>query len=321
MDSLNTTLWDSKTQQYTEYGRWWYGGGYGGRRGVYMKQSSTWDGTWTGSRQFILDPANNIPAGSTNYFDIYTPGVQQYYGQYVGLPTIYHHPGSWSTSGAVYPSFMYSRDGANWSIPDAYQPIIDLSAHGQNESNFGQAYTATSMVDRNGQLYIYYSYFPENHNSSNNSASGGIYLATLPEDRFEGIQSAPGSVGTWTTSAITLSNDPGHLILNALVEGSLRVEVLDALTMTPLAGFSGDRRHPWLGRLPQRHRRVERRRHVERPGGPNRRPAVRNGRRHGLRLPFRSCPRTFGNRAVSYRADRSAGLRLAEAAMIAHFGH
>ena len=97
-----------------------------------MKQSSSWDGTWTGSRQFILDPSNLIPAGSTNYFDIYTPGVQMYYGQYVGLPTIYHHPGSWSNSGAVYPSFMYSRDGTNWSIPDAYHPIIDLSAHSQN---------------------------------------------------------------------------------------------------------------------------------------------------------------------------------------------
>lgn len=239
LDSLNTTLWDSKTQKYTEYGRWWYGGGFGGRRGVYMKQSSTWDGTWTSSRQFVLDPGAFIPAGSTNYFDIYTPGIQQYHGQYVALPAIYHHPGSWGASGSVYPSFMYSRDGTNWSIPDAYHSMIDLSAHGQNASNFGQAYTATSMVEKNGQLNIYYSYFPENHNSGTES-SGGIYLATLPEDRFMGVQSSPGSLGTWTTSAITLSNDPGHLILNALVEGSLRVEVLDASTMTPLTGFAID---------------------------------------------------------------------------------
>lgn len=238
LDSLNTVLWDSKTQQYTEYGRWWYGGGYGGRRGVYMKQSSTWDGTWTGARQFILDPINNIPAGSTNYYDIYTPAIQQYHGQYVALPSIYHHPGSWSTSGAVYPSFMYSRDGIDWSIPDAYHSIVDLSVHGKNESNFTDAaYTATTMVESDGQLFIYYAYFPENHNSGG-AASGEIYLATLPEDRFAGIQSAAGSVGTWTTSAITLSDDPGHLMLNALVDGSLRVEVLDASTLLPLAGFS-----------------------------------------------------------------------------------
>ena len=71
------------------------------------------------------------------------------------------------------------------------------------------------MVDHNGQLYIYYSYFPQNHNSSDNSSSGGIYLATLPEDRFMGIRSSPGSVGTWTTSAHHVSDDPGHLIINA----------------------------------------------------------------------------------------------------------
>lgn len=238
LDSLNGTLWDSNTQQYTEYGRWWYGdAGYAGRRGVYMKQSSTWDGDWTGSRQFILDPADNIPAGSTNYFDIYTPSIQQYHGQYVGLPSIYHHPGSWSTSGAVYPSLMYSRDGTDWSIPDAYQPIIDLLAHGQDASSIGlAAYTATSMVESDGKLYIYYAYFPQNHNGA--ESSGEIHLATLPEDRFMGIQSTEGNVVSWTTSAITLSDDPGHLMLNALVQGSLRVEVLDPTTLQPLAGYS-----------------------------------------------------------------------------------
>jgi hypothetical protein len=239
LDSLNVTLWDSNTQKYTEYGRWWYGNaGYAGRRGVYMKQSASWDGTWSGSRQFILDPASLIPAGSTNYFDIYTPAVQTYHGQYVALPAIYHHPGSWSTSGAVYPSFMYSRDGTNWSMPDAYHSMIDLSAHGKTESDVNQgSYTTTSMVEHDGQLYIYYSYFDQNHNSGTNT-SGEIHLDRLPVDRFVGIQSTPGNVGTWTTSAITLSDDPGRLIVNATVDGSLRVEVLDASTQAPLTGFT-----------------------------------------------------------------------------------
>jgi hypothetical protein len=99
LDSLNTTFWDAKTRQYTEYGRWWYGdAGFAGRRGVYMKQSNTWDGVWTAPRQFILDPANIVPAGSTNSFDIYTPNVQPYHGQYVGLPAMYYHPGRASAS-------------------------------------------------------------------------------------------------------------------------------------------------------------------------------------------------------------------------------
>ena len=235
LDSLNTTLWDPKTQQYTEYGRWWYDGA---RRGVYRKQSSSWDGTWSGSRQFVLDPANHIAAGSTDYYDLYTPAIQMYHGQYVGLPSIYHHPGSWSTSGAVYPSFMHSRDGTTWSIPDAYHSMIDLSAHVDDTSTFnGQAYSGTSMVESNGKLYIYYSYFPQNHNSGVES-SGEVHLVTLTEDRFEGIQSTAGSIGTWTTSAITLDKDFSRLVVNALVEGSVKVEVLDPTTLQPFAGYA-----------------------------------------------------------------------------------
>ena len=93
LDSLNTTLWDSKTQQYTEYGRWWYGSGFAGRRGVYMKQSSTWDGTWTGSRQFILDPQTASPPAHQLFRHLHAERAE-YYGQYVGLPAMYHHPGS-----------------------------------------------------------------------------------------------------------------------------------------------------------------------------------------------------------------------------------
>lgn len=236
LDSLNATFWDPLTQNYREYGRWWYGGGYGGRRGVYMKEANTWDGVWTGSRQYILDPLSMIPAGSRQYFDIYTPSIQPYHGQYIGLPAVYHHPGSWSASGPIYPSFMYSANGTDWSFHDAYQPIIDLAAHGQNEENFGMAFPATSIVEHDGMMYIYYSYFPENHSESR--SSGEIHLATLPQDRFVGIGSTPGKIGTWTTSPITLSDDPVRLIVNAVVDASLYVEVLDTETDTPISGFS-----------------------------------------------------------------------------------
>jgi hypothetical protein len=239
LDSLNTTLWDPKTQTYAEYGRWWIGG-FGGRRGVYKKESNAWGGAWSGSRQLVLDPINNIAPDSAKYFDIYTPAVQAYHGQYIAMPSIYHHPNNWSTSGSIYPSFMYSRDGAQWSIPDAYHPMIDLSAHGQTESNPDYtAYTATSLVEKDGLLYLYYSYFPENHNSGVET-SGEIHLATLREDRFAGVSSTAGKIGKWTTSAVTLSEDFEYLMLNAVVNGSVRVEVLDAATMSVIDGFSAD---------------------------------------------------------------------------------
>ncbi len=230
LDSLNVTLWDPKTQKYTLYGRWGYDGL---RRGVYMKQSDTWGGTWTGARQFILDPKNVIPAGGTP-FDIYSPCVQLYHGQYVGLPAIYYHPGG--GSGPVYPTLMYSRDGTHFSFEDPYHPMIDLSAHGQNQQNFGQAYPGTTMVERDGLLYIYYEYFPGNHNAAD-PGEGKLFLATLPVDRFVGIQSTTGNVGEWTTLAITLPSDPGHLIVNAQVNGSVQVEVLNPTTGQPFPGY------------------------------------------------------------------------------------
>ena len=63
-------------------------------------------------------------------------------------------------------------------------------------------------------------------------------LAIIREDRFVGIESAPGSVGQWTTSEIALPSDPGQLIVNAVVDGSLLVEVLDPTTLLPIGEFS-----------------------------------------------------------------------------------
>jgi hypothetical protein len=95
----------------------------------------------------------------------------------------------------------------------------------------------TTMPEKDGWLYMYYGWYPEQHNTFPQSSSI-TYLAKLPEDRFVGIQ-ATGSGGVWTTSAITLSSDPGQLLVNAVVGGDLRVEILDASTMETLAGYSG----------------------------------------------------------------------------------
>ncbi len=230
LDTSNVTLWDPMTQKYTLYGRYWYDGW---RRGVYLKQSDTWDGAWAGERQFILDPQDVVPPGGTP-FDIYAPSIQTYHGQYVGLPALYFHPDG--TSGPVYPTFMYSRDGKQFSFDDPYHSIIDLSAHDQNEQTFGQAYPQATMVERDDLLYIYYQYFSGNHDGTEEQQNK-LCLATLPVDRFVGIQSSPGSVGVWTTSAITLSDDPGHLVLNAQIDGSVQVEVLDPATGEPLVGY------------------------------------------------------------------------------------
>ena len=64
-----------------------------------------------------------------------------------------------------------------------------------------------------------------------------MHLAKIREGRFVGVGSVAGSVDTWTTSVITLANNPRPLVINAVVRGSLHVEVLDASTLQPLAGY------------------------------------------------------------------------------------
>ena len=94
----------------------------------------------------------------------------------------------------------------------------------------------TTMPEKNGWLYMYYGWYPEQHNTFPQSSSI-TYLAKLREDRFVGIQ-ATGSDGIWTTSPITLSSDPSQLIVNAVVGGSVRVEILDPTTLKALSGYS-----------------------------------------------------------------------------------
>ena len=216
MDSQNTAFWDPVSNEYRAYMRRWYPNSFK-RRGVYLKRSPTWggtNGTWTSSREFILDPINvpNIGPG-TNKPDIYVSSIVPYHGQYIGMPSMYYHPAGQS-DGPLFPTFMYSRDGANWSFEDPYHSLIDLSAHGQNDQNFGMACVMTSLPERDGDLYIYYSYFPNQHNTPG-FQSGTIYLAKLREDRFVGIQSAAGTVGTWTTPPIDISSDLTGLAVNA----------------------------------------------------------------------------------------------------------
>jgi hypothetical protein len=206
-----------------------------------IKRSDTFGTNWTGDREYTLDPGAipQIAANPTNPADIYCSSVVPYKGQYIGMPTMYFHPTN-LVDGPVYPTLMYSRDSSKWTFEDPYKPIIDLNAHGpvnSDNSNFGQAYMMTTLPEKDGWLYMYYGYYPEQHNSVSPDASEVTYLAKLREDRFVGIQSDD-SVGVWTTSEITLSDDPGRLLVNALVGGSVEVEVLDPTTMQPFAGYS-----------------------------------------------------------------------------------
>ena len=220
VDSQNTAFWDPRTKQYLAYIRHYYpaDGVSPMRRGLVVRRSNTFGTKWTGPLEPTIDPAkvSGIGPGSAKP-DMYCSSALPYYGQYIGLPSMFYHVDSNPYgNGPLYPTFMYSRDSSHWTFEDPYHPIIDLRGHGNfpsddsaAHSKFGQAYMMTSLPERNGELYLYYTYFPVQHASAS-EPSGQIYLAKLREDRFVGIQSAGNGIGTWTTSPLTLSSNPGH---------------------------------------------------------------------------------------------------------------
>ena len=120
----------------------------GGPRGVMMKRSNTWDGTWTANPQFTINPTTRSERPRTARTSIARASCRT----------------SGNTSGcrrstiirtdSLYPTFMYSRDAAHWSFPDPYQPIIDLSAHGQNRQTTS-AWRSRNLVDRQGRLAVH----------------------------------------------------------------------------------------------------------------------------------------------------------------------
>ena len=225
LDSLNITFWDPRTEQYQAHMRWKYGApGVG--RGVYAKRADVWAGTWPGPREFTINPhthPQSIP-------QLYTPGVLPYHGQYIGLPAAFYQ----ETNGSLYPVFMYSRDSKNWHFEGPYDPVIDLAAHGQDINTFGVAYPATSLVERDGELWIYYSYHPGKHDApAGDPALWGMHLQRIRVDGFVAIRSIPGQVGAWTTPAIRLPSLPVRLLINAEVQGTVRTEVLHPITLEP----------------------------------------------------------------------------------------
>ena len=240
MDSLNTSFWDPVTEQYRAYIRWWFDeeGNTPRRRGVSLKRSDNWEGSWPGPRELILDPQDVFGPGEHEP-DIYTGAVSPYHGQYVGLPSLYFHPGQRNASGAIYPTFMYSRDGVEWQFEDYHQPLLDLSSHGQTADDFGMAFAANSLVERDDSLWIYYSYTREQHHVTNRSPSE-VHLAQLRKDGFVAIESEPGAIGEWVTPGIQFPENTLQLRVNAEVNGWLRVHLLDAATGEALMGFSGE---------------------------------------------------------------------------------
>jgi len=141
-DTNHSVFFDSLRQEYVMYGRvrggeFWQTSPQTDRRGVVLHRSESWSDTpWPDETtgQIILDPMEIWDYDNPVKPDIYAPNIQEYHGQYIGLPPIFFRDDRRvpvkrpdRTTGPIYPVFMYSKNGVNWTFPDKDHPVIDLS--------------------------------------------------------------------------------------------------------------------------------------------------------------------------------------------------
>jgi len=177
--------------------------------------------------------------------DLYGPNVSIYHGQYIGMPsTFFRDPeryvgdfySSPRVTGPIYSIFMHSHDGIDWNFPDLEHSILNLDPHlrvsthpqaTSSEMEVGQIYLAPSIIEKDGQLLVYY----QNRHDTHYEAHAGtlppeIWMATMRQDGFASIRADAGETAQWVTSSLVLPYRVDSLIVNADILGSLQVEVL-----------------------------------------------------------------------------------------------
>jgi len=278
-DSLHSAFHDSQKGEYVIYGRKrgdWRSGDQD-RRGVPRHSAPQWDsGPWPSVGEVVADPMDfweyethprsidAYPDGAGT--DIYAPNVQEYHGQYIGLPAVFHRDPSRvpftrpnRVTGPIYPMVMHSTDGEDWDFPELEESILDVSPHervnpwkyatDQTTAEVGQIYPAANFVEIDDELLIFYKWRDDTHYEAGTAdhpnphydpqVDAGIDLQTLRVDGFASIQAEEGKTGQWITFPLSVPEGTQGLRVNADVSGSLRVEVFDS-TATPIPGLSLD---------------------------------------------------------------------------------
>lgn len=256
-DTQHAAFYDYLKGEYVMYGRkrgdWETGPA--DRRGVSRHSSRNWtDIPWTNVGQVVIDPMDVWDYSTGIWPQVYTPAIQIYHGQYIGLPSIFYtdskripvsHPDR--ITGPMFPMVMYSHDGIQWSFPDLKHSIVDLKPHERVSTyehasykgkEVGMVTTATNFIEAGDSLYIYYTVRESNHYEQEPLDNKSVHVAFMRVDGFASIQTQGNGKGEWITTDIKVPEGAGNLIVNANIKGNLHVEVLDAVKGKPINGLA-----------------------------------------------------------------------------------
>lgn len=198
--------------------------------------------------------------------DIYVPGLKYYFGQFLGLDSVFRHDTrvnngetAWAgnyknVNDAMYPTWAFSRGkGSSTYYPDIYESAIDWAnmpghtiADNNTETLRASMYGLNMLWNaENRKLYQYVQYNEKSHDMIATSETPYIDIRQNELHLFLFHEDGPGYytdanlednlASTWTTSPIMSPPGKGTLQINATTQdGFYQVEVLDAETLQAL---------------------------------------------------------------------------------------
>jgi hypothetical protein len=258
-DAQHAAFYDYLKGEYVMYGRkrgdWKTGPS--DRRGIPRHSSENWtDIPWTNIGEVVIDPMDVWDYNTGIWPQVYTPAIQIYHGQYIGLPSIFYTdskriavPRPERITGPFFPMVMYSHDGKQWTFPDLKHSIVDVEPHERISSyehasfkgkEVGMVCTASNFIEVGDSLYIYYTVRESNHYEQEPLDEKSIHVAFMRIDGFASVQTNNDEQGEWITTSLRVPRGTDNLMVNANIFGKMQVEVLDCVTGRPFKGLELD---------------------------------------------------------------------------------
>ena len=217
-----------------------------GTRSVYRITSADFQ-EWT-SPELVLKP-DLVDEPEVEYYGM---SVFRRHGWYLGLLEYWH-----SEIDCIETYLVFSRDGAKWNHPEPRRPFI-AADHEWNRK--WSSCASNGPVIMNEQMVFHFGGRWVSHHFDSAQQDGVIGFASLPLDRFCGLEGTTGGL----VETIPIEWPGGDLVINADTRpfydshpahcrGRISVEILDA-EGAELADWSGDRSATFSGNTHSRGR-------------------------------------------------------------------
>ncbi len=270
-DTNNNLIWNDKTQEYLLYlrtyplvSRWFepeplYPETQRARTPAWAASSDfrDWDGPSSKSdpeERYVCFHADAQDRPGDR--DFYTLEVLPYAGGFVGFTSTYHNffgqiPAGTDSGKARTPwidrmdvQLLWSRDGRRFDRVGDRRVFLPNGPEGSWDEHLCYTVQAPIVREDLGEIWIYYEGFSGHHwfNQRGEQQRGQVGLAIL---RLDGFLAVTGT-GSFTTRALRFKGN--RLVINATGRdryagdgyGTVKVELLDGQTGSPLPGFTAD---------------------------------------------------------------------------------